>query len=1759
MHSSLKRVLFAVVALLAAHVLRAEVHAPGIDRGVQPNKVYDVLGFDTVNTYNGNLLIKLPLGPARANNGGMTWGLSLVYNAKNLDYRSEKWHGDATCTNPAFEYQYSVPTRHSNAGVGWNVSPGRLISVDNPVNDQYILDSTQAWSWQGCDPHFPSEKVRDLCSGESDWAYEAPDGGEHLLNFNPSTGTGLTDDGSYLRTSYAAPEGGEPVLTPYSYVKIEFPDGSIQKFRRFGPRGDWRLVRIKDAFGNTVVVSYVDTTDSEPFTKYTQMTLTDGFGRTTVVDFAPGTDYSSGTTFAEGYTRVVKSITTDAVDETGAAKRVVYNFRYEMRALRQEGWAPPGTPPQYVLLLTALETPNVDGNGTRTVYNLVNEIDSSGITPVATGRLTSMSLPAGGKIQWSYGSYVRATANCSGYFASSTPGVVTRSLIDASGSTAGTWTYHDRLNVDFVCNGCINPDPFYHDNRDINGECSPEPKFYVYMKPRPEASVDVISPEGQHTVQYHNTLAFNAGCVVDGEQLDGAENGLPFTKRPITAGHTYTRRINGVDLTFVEPKNPIKIDATTKLFLSTVVYTGCSTGPCVPEKATYVRYEDDGDSGGWGSAYRKNSRVQAQRTVTFNDHNVTTNADTDYADNDASQFVRSDFDSFGHYRTEVATGNAGGLRPSRTTTTAYSPVVTASTWFLPHLDSITVEENGKKSVSLLCMGNDGFVTVRRTVRSTAGLAALGDVVTLYDKDTSGNGNVTDEHFGLATGAGGASACGAAISDQYRVTYSYDHGVRVSSTYANTKGDIPSFKTADLTIQPDTGLVVSSKDPAGVETKYAYDLLGRLRFEKRGSTNGGPFLGGQSEYVYSNWSSSSSPAKVETFQRDRNGAELAYGRVEFDSFGRPAREVRKLPGNALSVRDTAYTAWGDKSSVSEAGLGAAHSGKTQYTYDQLGRVVGETAPDGSVTGTAYSGSGTVTRTARIHRTANDMLSGAKGTPTDLLTQSDPFGRLVRITERSGTFDGADYKKVDTVYGYDVGNRIASVSTTDDHNVTQIRRFTYDGAGFLLKEEHPELTTSGVSATPGSPEGITYSDYDAQGHAATKTAGAGAGAITLKYEYDSAERLRYVNDGANNTLEVFLYDSLAGNNACTTDCGRLLQSTRHNRFADGSDYTVIDRLTYDGAGRPTAKTTTISSPAGTQSFTQDFPYNDLNLPPEVHYPTCSAGCTGANTLTLPDRNVALTWSNGLLTAVGGFASSITYHPSGLVHTVQHVSGSGTASTSETIEADDNGMPRPKSIAFGNAIDCSAITGQPLGGVISAGAPITLTVTTSQNSSGLKFEWFQGISGDQSVPLTPSGGSSSLTVSPTATTDYWVKVSDLSGGCATNSATATVTVCQPATVIDRAPESQIVAANTSVTLYVTATGTNLRYQWYNGSSAIGGANGPTYTTTVSSPSTFKVQITESGTCATPAPIELTFTVDVGQCLTFDLDLPFAPVLAPGQSAQMSVQVSSPSSSTIHYEWHNRNGIIAGVDRPDLGASAPRDWDIIWVKVTNACGTAYSTHSHIRNATSCAMPPMTVDQTAVDFTAANPNLTFTASVDWVQLSWQWYKGESGDTHDPIDLPSAHSNSFTVPPLVGQYWVRVTTSCGAYQDSPTLIVYNGTANCGPVHIVQQPRDIDNSVAGSAQTLTVDATSKESPYLYEWVDVTNQQEAGSGKSLTVMPKVTTSYQVTPMNTCGYTRSRIATVHVTSCVDITVSAQPQDVSINAGAPPVTLAVAATARS
>jgi hypothetical protein len=109
------------------------------------------------------------------------------------------------------------------------------------------------------------------------------------------------------------------------------------------------------------------------------------------------------------------------------------------------------------------------------------------------------------------------------------------------------------------------------------------------------------------------------------------------------------------------------------------------------------------------------------------------------------------------------------------------------------------------------------------------------------------------------------------------------------------------------------------------------------------------------------------------------------------------------------------------------------------------------------------------------------------------------------------------------------------------------------------------------------------------------------------------------------------------------------------------------------------------------------------------------------------------------------------------VNHVYGNGTLV---------NGVPS------GGTCTAPSITAQPTSRTITAGQSTTLSVGAT--GSGLTYQWYVGTSGTTTNPISGATGPS-VTVSPTSTTNYWVRIGSNCGSV--NSSTATVTV-NPAT---------------------------------------------------------------------------------------------------------------------------------------------------------------------------------------------------------------------------------------------------------------------------------------------------------------------------------------------------------------------------------------------
>lgn len=172
----------------------------------------------------------------------------------------------------------------------------------------------------------------------------------------------------------------------------------------------------------------------------------------------------------------------------------------------------------------------------------------------------------------------------------------------------------------------------------------------------------------------------------------------------------------------------------------------------------------------------------------------------------------------------------------------------------------------------------------------------------------------------------------------------------------------------------------------------------------------------------------------------------------------------------------------------------------------------------------------------------------------------------------------------------------------------------------------------------------------------------GSNDLTFTYDGVERLTNVSETGGQPLKTFAYG---------TD-GRLSSASRYNYVATPFNATVqvTETYTYGGRqGRISRRNTQMTyNGVAKESFAQTWTWNALGDPSSVGYPECTfAACTAVA------RSVSPAYTNGFLTSVPGWATSINYHANGMVNQVTH-----SNAVVDTQGNDPNGMQRPSSLS-------------------------------------------------------------------------------------------------------------------------------------------------------------------------------------------------------------------------------------------------------------------------------------------------------------------------------------------------------------------------------------------------------------------------------------------------------------------------------------------------
>lgn len=393
---------------------------PAQQRGLSADTAYQAGEIDQVNLFNGNLSLSLPLGQPYPVGPSFSLGFSLRYNSKVWDY--EEAECDTTFPPEAVVYNVPQPDRLANAGVGWLLTPGRLldpstVKVENPLNPG------------------------------PNWVYVSSDGGHHALypRLHPgypatpsASGTLYSNDGTYLRHKQLSAASCRSVVGTSGDCRIvEFPNGSRHEFLSFDPF-DWRVVRMQDAFGNKVDIDYQFTggTDSK-------WTFKDPYGREHVVDFENGR---------------VRWLRFKGFGGTTSD----WEFRYETATIERHNYSPPSCAPTQhgetveVTFLSRIVRP--DASYFDFDYNLTDLPGS------LAGAISSLRYPTGGSLSWTYQIYVFPKEDPSVLDgpAGRSSGIKTRTTRLADGTEVGTWTYTVQSTGNPTAPGNVNS-PCFHD------------------------------------------------------------------------------------------------------------------------------------------------------------------------------------------------------------------------------------------------------------------------------------------------------------------------------------------------------------------------------------------------------------------------------------------------------------------------------------------------------------------------------------------------------------------------------------------------------------------------------------------------------------------------------------------------------------------------------------------------------------------------------------------------------------------------------------------------------------------------------------------------------------------------------------------------------------------------------------------------------------------------------------------------------------------------------------------------------------------------------------------------------------------------------------------------------------------------------------------------------------------------------------------------------------------------------------------------
>ena len=472
------------------------------------------------------------------------------------------------------------------------------------------------------------------------------------------------------------------------------------------------------------------------------------------------------------------------------------------------------------------------------------------------------------------------------------------------------------------------------------------------------------------------------------------------------------------------------------------------------------------------------------------------------------------------------------------------------------------------------------------------------------------------------------------------------------------------------------------------------------------------------------------------------------------------------------------------------------------------------------------------------------------------------------------------------------------------------------------------------------------------------------------------------------------------------------------------------------------------------------------------------------------------------------------------------------------------------------CSnTITGQSATLTVNALPSVIISSTTASVCEGkpgsLTF------TGTPNATVTYNNGTTDLTATLDALGTITVPTSNLTGSttfslvkvgvtnntvlCEQNQTGSVTITTNPDVAIATSPTGGTICPGTSKTFEVTATGTNLTYQWYKNGIAnpIAGATNAIFT--ISSPVASDAGdyfVVVSGDCGLAKTSGIATLV-----ISQSTSITTAPVsnltLCVGQPISMNVVATG---TVLTYQWFKGTTAIAGATNPtfNIGSATTTDAGTYNVVITNSCGVATPSTNVV--VTINELPQITTSPSGTTI-CEGQGINLSVVATGTTLTYQWFR--NGNPIAGATAANYADNSVTLAEA-GNYTVVVSGVCTtAATPAVTSAVATIVVNPG-ASFIDQPLAITSVCSGASISLKV-ATTTGVAVTYQWFKGTTAIAGATNPLFTIASTTVAdsgSYTcVVTVPSCGTMTSSIAVVTVSQAPVIT--SEPVDQTICEG--------------